>query len=247
MQIKRSATSESPTRARIEAYVLKHEEPDAEGRGEAAPMEQQLVDLQPPPPRAEAAVAQALDVLESCLDFPLEAGAELAFGAPDPLEEPKPKRSTDSETKLISPLAATPAIVDAPAPHAAAAQRMATVRVPRGLLLSLIVSATAISEWLATSSFYAVVVAALIASAAVNGAEIVLRAVNPPTARRLGLGRRRKALHLPFDTGLSLFPERLRTSRRLRYRIPRLMLLAISVLAGPFALVWLMLALTGQP
>jgi hypothetical protein len=45
---------------------------------------------------------------------------------------------------------------------------------------------------------------------------------------------------------LRMFPHRLRQSQRLRYRILRLTLVAVPLVAGLFGLVWLMLAYTGQ-
>jgi hypothetical protein len=62
-------------------------------------------------------------------------------------------------------------------------------RIPRGLLYWFGVGVAAGATWRLTSSLYETAVAALVASAALIGLELVLRMVDPRLARRLGFAR----------------------------------------------------------
>jgi hypothetical protein len=86
----------------------------------------------------------------------------------------------------------TPA--DSGAKSAAAADtdasgRIARRRIPRGLIYWVGVGVSAGATWRLTSSIYEAAVAALVASAALIGLELLLRMVDPRIARRLGFAR----------------------------------------------------------
>jgi hypothetical protein len=67
--------------------------------------------------------------------------------------------------------------------------RAARWRIPRGLIYWSGVGVTAGATWRLTSSLYVMAVAALVASAALIGLELLLRMVDPRIARRLGFAR----------------------------------------------------------
>jgi hypothetical protein len=81
---------------------------------------------------------------------------------------------------------AAPAALDsAPAAHDSRIAR----RIPRGLLYWFGVGAAGGATWRLTSSLYKMTVAALVASAALIALELLLRAIDPRLARRLGFAR----------------------------------------------------------
>jgi len=82
--------------------------------------------------------------------------------------------------------AALTALDSAPAAHDS---RVARWRIPRGLLYWLGVGVAGGATWRLTSSLYEMAVAALVASAALIALELLLRAIDPRLARRLGFAR----------------------------------------------------------
>ena len=127
----------------------------------------------------------ALEFLEACV-LPL----------PDLKRGPPPADSQEGPTTTVVDSAdaamqgrAAPAVPDS-APTDGDS-RLARWRVPRGLLYWLGVGATAGAAWRLTSSPFDIAVAALAASAALIGLELLLRMIDPRLARRLGFARAR--------------------------------------------------------
>jgi hypothetical protein len=174
VQVGQVGAGESPVRLRVEEYLGALEAPaEAADAVEAPPTERTRADPQPPSASADVALAHALAALDSCVALLQEAPTR---SEPAPTEDATPERALEN--------AAT----------TRAAQRLARLHLPRGLLYWLVVGVTASLAWHSTSSLYEAVVAGLIASAAVITLEIVLRAVDPSIARRLGLGRPRSGV-----------------------------------------------------
>jgi hypothetical protein len=82
--------------------------------------------------------------------------------------------------------AAPAALESAPSAHDS---RVARLRIPRGLLYWFGVGVAGGATWRLTSSLYEMTVAALAASAALIGLELLLRVIDPRLARRLGFAR----------------------------------------------------------
>jgi hypothetical protein len=124
---------------------------------------------------------KALEFLDACL-------------LPEPDVERGPP-AADPGAK--SDTAASGVMVDDPALQSTAAPALADHesrvaprwRIPRGLLYWFGVGVAAGATWRLTSSLYEMAVAALAASAALIGLELLLRMVDPRVARRFGFAR----------------------------------------------------------
>jgi hypothetical protein len=129
---------------------------------------------------------KALDFLDACL-LP-EPHVERGLPPADP--GAKSVAATDtaaSEVTMDDPVLQTAA---APAATPAdRASRAANWRIPRGLLYWLGGGVAGGTTWRRTSSLYEMTVAALAASAALIGLELLLRVIDPRFARRLGFAR----------------------------------------------------------
>jgi hypothetical protein len=132
---------------------------------------------------------KALDFLDACL-LP-EPHVERRLPPADP--GAKSVAATDtaaSEVTMDDPVLQTAAAPAAPAAAPAdRASRAANWRIPRGLLYWFGVGVAGGTTWRLTSSLYEMTVAALAASAALIGLELLLRVIDPRFARRLGFAR----------------------------------------------------------
>jgi hypothetical protein len=140
-----------------------------------------------PPRGADAAVLSALEFLDFCVapsflvdsvSRPAARTGEITAGS-----------ATAARYAPAPPSRAVPAAKTSVPDPARARPRSVRVawRVPPGLLYWLTVAAATAITWRLGSSFYRVAVAALAASAAVIVIELILRAIDPRIARRLGL------------------------------------------------------------
>ena len=142
----------SRTRALIEAYSSTPDQQRQRGKGGTTDPEER-----------EAALARALDFLDSCL-----------------------RSLTDAPTSSLEPPAELPAAV---APPQAVAPKLSAWRLPRGLIYWLSVGGAASVTWRLSGSLLRAAIAALLASAAIILLELALRTIDPRIARRLGLAR----------------------------------------------------------
>ena len=185
MQVRRTAIDESSARSGI-AF---EDQPDASDTVQATPAARPLIEHRAPTTPAEAALLDALDALSFSLTGKPPAdviapAAELEDALPEPTFKPPPAAST------AAPLAQ--AACEGTTKRRG--ERLANIHVARGVLYWLAVGIAGGSAWWSASSLYQAAVAALIASGAVMTVEIVLRAIDPAIARRLGLDRRRASL-----------------------------------------------------
>jgi hypothetical protein len=138
--------------------------------------------------KEDSDLLKALDFLDTCL-LP-----EARF------ERGLPPADSGARSAAAADTAASGVTVDVPAlqtaapegPAAAPADRnsqAANWRIPRGLLYWFGVGVAGGTTWRLTSSLYEMTVAALAASAALIGLELLLRVIDPRLARRLGFAR----------------------------------------------------------
>jgi hypothetical protein len=138
--------------------------------------------------KEDSELLQALEFLDACLLL-----------EPD-VEESPPSAEVDAKPAPVADTAASRVEVDDPALQTTAAaaldsapaahdSRVARWRIPRGLLYWSGVGAAAGATWRLTSSLYEMTVAALVASATLIALELLMRAVDPRLARRLGFAR----------------------------------------------------------
>jgi hypothetical protein len=129
---------------------------------------------------------KALEFLDACLL--LETYAERGL----------PPADSDARSIAAAETTASGVTVDDPALQTTAAtaaapavrdSRAANWRIPRGLLYWFGVGVAGGTTWRLTSSLYELTVAALAASAALIGLELLLRVIDPRLARRLGFAR----------------------------------------------------------
>jgi hypothetical protein len=134
--------------------------------------------------KEDSELVKALEFLDACL-LP-EPDVERS---PSPPEQPAPVAATAaSRVRMYErPLRTTSAALDSAPP--ANDSRVARWRIPRGLLYWFGVGVAGGATWRLTSSLYEMAVAALAASAALIGLELLLRVLDPRLARRLGFAR----------------------------------------------------------
>ena len=144
----------SRTRALIEAYSSTPDQQRQRGKGGTTDPEER-----------EAALARALDFLDSCLHSLADA-------------------PTSSFERPAEPAAAV-------APPQAIEPKYSAWRLPRGLIYWLSVGGAASVTWRLSASLLRAAIAALVASAAIILLELALRTIDPRIARRLGLARGR--------------------------------------------------------
>jgi hypothetical protein len=147
-------TQVSRTRALIEAYSSTPDQQRERGEGGATDPEER-----------EAALARALDFLDSCLRSLTDA----------------PMSSLERPAELAA----------AVAPPQAIEPKHPAWRLPRGLIYWLSVGGAASVTWRLSASLLRAAIAALVASAAIILLELALRTIDPRIARRLGLARGR--------------------------------------------------------
>jgi hypothetical protein len=131
----------------------------------------------------------AFEFLDACLlpepdvergPPPVDSGVDFA-----PAADTAASRVSRDDPPLQPPVAQS-----APRPRSSDHHsRVARWRIPRGLLYWCGVGVTAGATWRLTSSLYEMAIAALVASAALIGLELLLRMVDPRIARRLGFAR----------------------------------------------------------
>jgi hypothetical protein len=129
--------------------------------------------------KEDSELSRALDFLDAWL-------------LPEPdVEGSPPPPEADARPAPVADTTAALERVDEPALQAPEAHdsRVARWRIPRGLLYWFGVGVTAGAAWRLTSSLYDMAIAALAASAALIGLELLLRAFDPRLARRLGFAR----------------------------------------------------------
>jgi hypothetical protein len=129
---------------------------------------------------------KALEFLDACLL--LETYAERGL----PPADSDARSIAAAETTASGVTVDDPALQTTAAPAAAPAvrdSRAANWRIPRGLLYWFGVGVAGGTTWRLTSSLYELTVAALAASAALIGLELLLRVIDPRLARRLGFAR----------------------------------------------------------
>jgi hypothetical protein len=132
---------------------------------------------------------KALEFLDACL-LP-ETYAERGL----PPADWDAKSIAAAEPTASGGIVDDPALQTAAAPAAPAAapavrdSRAGNWRIPRGLLYWFGVGVAGATTWRLTSSLYELAVAALAASAALIGLELLLRVIDPRLARRLGFAR----------------------------------------------------------
>lgn len=177
-------TATSRAQDLIEAYASTPERESPEDRD--------TVEAPPSRPNADAAVLSTLDVLHAWVVAPLgpEPGAASAVKDEAAADVDTPG-AQEVPAAPVSPATAAETVAVAPA-RAPLRSRIKAWRLPHGLLYWLTVGAAASATWRLSSSLYSTVVAALVASAAVIVFELLLRAIDPRIARRLGLA------HAPY-------------------------------------------------
>lgn len=180
MQVGKEQGTRTRVRSLIEAYGSsdhpEHDEPEAVDQPNA--LHRENPDL-----------LSALDFLDACLLPELD------------VERSAPPTDSGVDFALAADTAASRASPDDPPPQPPVAQaarrpgssnhysRVARWRIPRGLLYWFGVGVTGAATWRLTSSLYEMAIAALVASAALIGLELLLRMVDPRIARRLGFAR----------------------------------------------------------
>jgi hypothetical protein len=186
----------SRTRGLIEAYGSTPHEPVEDLEADDAPAL---------PHDGDPGVLSALEFLEACV-LPLP---DLKRGPPPADPQAGPTTTVADSADPAMQARAAPAVPDA-APTDRDS-RLAHWRVPRGLLYWLGVGAAAGAAWRLTSSPFEIAVAALVASAALIGLELLLRLIDPRLARRLGFARARRgaafygaSVALGVGTGLAV-------------------------------------------
>jgi hypothetical protein len=133
--------------------------------------------------KEDSGLLRALDFLDSCLlpEPDVERSLPLPEVAkPAPAADPASWVTVDEPTLRPTALASTPEV---------RVSRFARLRIPHGLLYWFGVGVAAGTSWRLTSSLYDMTIAALVASAALIGLELLLRTVDPRLARRLGFAR----------------------------------------------------------
>jgi hypothetical protein len=139
--------------------------------------------------KEDSDLLKALDFLDACL-LP-EPHVERGL----PPADPGAKFVATAETTASGVTVDDHPLQTAAAPAAPAAapadqdSRAANRRIPRGLLYWFGVGIAGGATWRLTSSLYEMTVAALAASAALIGLELLLRLIDPRLARRLGFAR----------------------------------------------------------
>jgi hypothetical protein len=127
------------------------------------------------------------------LDAWLVSKPEVERGLPPAEVGAKPAAVGDTAASQVTVYDAAPQIGAAPAAldsgPAAHDSHVAHWRIPRGLLYWFGVGVAGGATWRLTSSLYEMTVAALAASAALIGLELLLRLIDPRLARRLGFAR----------------------------------------------------------
>jgi hypothetical protein len=134
--------------------------------------------------KEDSGLLRALEFLDTCL-------------LPEPNVERSPPPPEVAKPAPVADPAASPLTVDdpglRPTPLGSMPEvhvsRFAGFRIPHGLLYWFGVGVAAGTTWRLTSSLYEMTIAALVASAALIGLELLLRTVDPRLARRLGFAR----------------------------------------------------------
>ena len=137
--------------------------------------------------KEDSGLLRALEFLDTCL-------------LPEPAVERSPPPAELAQPAPVSDPAASPLTVGDPGLRPTArdstpevhVSRFAHWRIPHGLLYWVGVGVAAGTTWRLTSSLYDMTIAALVASAALIGLELLLRTVDPRLARRLGFARMRR-------------------------------------------------------
>jgi hypothetical protein len=136
--------------------------------------------------KEDSGLLRALEFLDACL-LP-EPNVERSPPLPE-VAKPAPEADPASRVKVDDPELRPTALASRPNVHAS---RFARLRIPHGLLYWFGVGIAAGTTWRLTSSLYDMTIAALVASAALIGLELLLRTMDPRLARRLGFARMRR-------------------------------------------------------
>lgn len=172
MQAGQIGTATSRTRGLIEAYAST---PDRQIDADRETAEATTV-----PRNADPAILAALDFLDSCVSSPLGVDPGTSAAAAGTVPAVARALPTTAETETLAPA------------RARRRYGLAEWRIPSGQLYWLAVGAAASATWRSSSSLYFTAMAALVASAALIVVELLLRAIDPRIARRLGLARGRE-------------------------------------------------------
>jgi hypothetical protein len=134
----------------------------------------------------DSELLRAFEFLDACLLR--EPHVERGLPPADSGAKSAPASDTPASGMTVDDPALRTAAVPGPAPADPDA-RTGSWRIPRGLLYWFGVGIAGGATWRLTSSLYEMTVAALAASAALIGLELLLRLIDPRLARRLGFAR----------------------------------------------------------
>jgi hypothetical protein len=164
---------------------------EADGSNPERPEDEGPLAIDQPDPlrKQHSELLRAFEFLDACL-LP-KPSAERGRPPADAAAKSEPAADTPASEVTVRDLAlqttaAQAALGSAPADHDSGVARW---RMPRGLLYWLGLGVAGGVTWRMTSSLYETTVAALVASAALIGLELLLRLVDPRLARRLGFAR----------------------------------------------------------